>query len=331
MNRISKYIQNLEKVFASARDKHEANRKSEQILADMSGDRELFSEILLTHIQKPGSLNNLHYPVVSLDIANNPYFTLVANCWIPLPDAATHISTKAIHHHGDMLLTTVTAFGTGYEHWLFETPQVVEKEKEIYSIKVLEQAAHPLHHVAFVDAYVAHLPLYPPDLTITYALWSSRFPTTWKDKVKRFPVLQENSQRLRELAKKIGMAKHLELKIVDYFDFYPTCDGFRGIKDREEFERGPNEDYLASLFHIIQETGNDRLSKELRAKLGSNEIVINRETVEKHLTDLEGGVKIYGRLSEKHYGVPKANFTKDEILNALAVQNKNQTAAISAI
>lgn len=327
MNRIYNYTSNLEKVFASTRDKHEANKKSEQILADMSGDAELFTEILINHIKKPQSLNNLHYPVVSLEIANNSYFTLVANCWIPLPDSSTHLSTKAIHHHGDMLLTTATAFGTGYEHWTFETPQVVDAGQEIYSLKVLEQAPHPLHHVAFVDAYIAHLPLYPPDLTITYALWSSRFPTTWKDRVKRIPLMQENSQRLRELAKKIGLAKQLELKIVDYFDFYPTCDGFRGIKDREEFERGPNEDYLTSLFHIIQETGNESIAKEITEKLDSDEKISNRAIIENLLYDLKSSKKIAGRLSENHFNVPKANFTKEDILTALGAQNVKLTAS----
>ena len=168
------------------------------------------------------------------------------------------MSTKAIHHHGDMLLTTATAFGTGYEHWTFATPCVVDAKREIYELKVLEQAPHPKNHVAFVDAYIAHLPLYPPDLTITYALWSSRFPTTWKDKLKRQPLLQNNSKRLRDLAAKIGLAKQLELKVVEYFDFYPSAEGFRGIKSREEFARTNNEDYLSSLFQIIQETGNEK-------------------------------------------------------------------------
>lgn len=331
MSQASKYIQGLKQIFSTARDKHEANFQSTQLLTDMSGDKEFFTEILTRHINKPGSLNNLHYPVVGIEIESNSYFTLVANCWIPLPDSATHISTKAIHHHGDMLLTTATAFGTGYEHWTFETPQVVDAEQEVYSLKVLEKAPHPLHHVAFVDAYIAHLPLYPPDLTITYALWSSRFPTTWKDRVKRLPLMQENSQRLRDLVKKLGMANKLELKIVDYFDFYPSCDGFRGIKDRKEFERGPNKDYLASLFHIIQETENDNLSADLHKKLDSKEKITDRATVAKYLNDLEKGKKIKGRLSAKHFGVPKANFTKDEIVNALAVQEKNQTEKTTAM
>ncbi len=67
---------------------------------------------------------------------------------------------------------------------------------------------------------------------------------TWKDRVKRIPMLQKNSAALRELAARVGLTRQLDLKVVEYFDFYPTGEGFRGIKERDEFERGPNADYL---------------------------------------------------------------------------------------
>jgi hypothetical protein len=331
MKKTEKYLSALKEVFAHSRDKHESNFKSRQIMAEMAGDAEFFTEILQKHLQKEDILNTLHYPVVGIEIALNEYFSLVANCWIPLPDKSTHISTKAIHHHGDMLLTTATAFGAGYEHWMFETPSVVDAKKEIYELKILEQSPHPLHHVAFVDAYIAHLPLYPPDLTITYALWSSRFSTNWKDKVKRLPILQKNSSRLRDIAKKVGLAKQLDLKVVEYFDFYPSCEGFRGIREREEFPRTTNEDYLASLFHIIQETGNESLASEISKKLNSGGKIDNRKLIESYLKDLESGRRIEGRLSPNHYGVAQANFTKEEILQALAAQNGKAQSVASAI
>ncbi len=328
MKKTEKYLREIKAIFVNAKNKHEANYQSTQLMAEMSGDAEFFSEILRKHLEKPGNLNTLHYPVVGIDVELNEYFGLVANCWIPLPDKATNISTKAIHHHGDMLLTTATAFGTGYEHWTFETPTVVDANREIYELKVLEQAPHPLHHVAFVDAYIAHLPIYPPDLTITYALWSSRFPTTWKDKLKRQPLLQQNSKRLRDLAAKIGLAKQLELKVVEYFDFYPSCEGFKGIKVREEFGRTNNEDYLASLFHVIQETGNENLAMVIRQKLKSDEKINNRQLIENYLKDLESGRRIEGRVSAEHYDVPQANFTTDEILQAVTAQNGKSQAAV---
>ncbi|NOT47176.1 MAG: hypothetical protein HOP17_05435 [Acidobacteria bacterium] len=327
--RTRKYVAELKSIFTTARDKHEANYQSRRLLQDMSGDREFFTEILRRHLEKEDSLNTLHYPVVGIDVELNEHFGLVANCWIPLPDRSTNVSTKAIHHHGDMLLSTATAFGTGYEHWTFETPSVVDREKEIYDLRLLEQAPHPVNHVAFVDAYVAHLPLYPPDLTVTYALWSSRFRTTWKDRLKRTPLLQNNSKRLKALASKLGLAKQLELKVVEYFDFYPSCDGFKGIRDRKEFERSTNEDYLASLFHVVQETGNEHLSQVVRRVLESGKKIDNRGLIEGYLADLETGNRIDGRLSSGHYGVAQANFTKEEILQALAAQNERQSAAAS--
>ncbi len=319
-DKVDKYIRVLKGVFARSRDKHEANYQSAELMAEMSGDNELFSDILRRHIEKVGSFNTRHYPVVGIDIDLNEHFGLVANCWIPLPDRATNVSTKAIHHHGDMLLTTTTAFGTGYEHWTFETPTVVDAHKEIFELKLLEQAPHPRNHVAFVDAYVAHLPLYPPDTTVTYALWSSRFPTTWKDKVKRNEFLQRNKSILKSFAGRFGLTKQLEIKVVEYFDFYPECDGFRGIKERKEFERSNNEDYPSSLFHVVQVTGNENLARTIRNKLESDEMIENRDLASAYLQDLESGKQIQGRLSAGHYDIPKANFTKEEILTALAAQ-----------
>jgi hypothetical protein len=324
LERAEKYLTELRSIFSRSPDKREANFRCREVLAEMSGDREFFSEVLRRHIKQVGSLNTHHYPVVGIDIELNEYFGLVANCWIPLPDRATDVSTKAIHHHGNMLLSTVTAFGTGYEHWTFETPSVVDADKEIYELRILEHEPHPLHHVAFVDSYIAHLPLYPPDLTITYALWSSRFPTGWRDKLKRVPMLQRNTERLRDLGVKFGLASQLDLKVIEYYDFYPSCEGFRGMKERREFERTTNEDYLASFFHIIQETGNEALSGVIREKLNSNEGIENRGVVQGFLDDLASGRRIDGKLSPGHYDVPYANFTKAQILEALNVQKAKQ-------
>ena len=317
---MKQYIDSLKKIFATAPNKHEANYRSQAVLEDMSCDPGFFTSILEKHLQTPGSLNTKHYPVVGIDIELNHLFGLVANCWIPLPNRATDVSTKAIHHHGDMLLSTVTAFGPGYEHWTFKNPVVVDLEAESYSVELIEHAPHPLHHVAFVDSYVAHLPFYPQKLTITYALWSSKFQSSWKDRLKRVPLLQKNSARLKQVAKRAGMAKHLDLKVVEYFDFYPTPQGFRGIREREEFERGPNADYLPSLIHVIQETGNEQLASLLKEQLDAQMPLENPELLKDLIHRLESGQPIEGRLSPTHYGIERANFRKHELEAALAAQ-----------
>ena len=312
---IERYLGRLTREFASASSKHEAHQRSRPIIEELTHDPAFLTEAIRKHLATPASLNKKHYPVFSFDIDLNAYFGLVLNCWIPLPDASTNMSTKLVHHHGDMLLTTGTLFGPGYEHWTFEKPQ--PNPNGTYTLKHITHVVHPHHNVDFVDSYIAHCPFYPPSLTITAALWSSRFPTTWKDKVKRWPIFRGREATLRKLAATIGLAKSLELKIVQDFDFYPTPQGFRSITDRVEFELGPNDDHLQSFFHIVQKTGNTSLLPELKR---AAEHVENRATYERLLKELESGKDIPGKLSAKHYGQPRLNFTRDELLAAVAAQ-----------
>lgn len=314
---VERYTDHLTRIFRQARDKHQAHRHSVAVLQDMTGDPSVIADILAKHLRTPGTLNRQHYPVVSANVALNPYYSLEANCWIPLPDGDANVSTKAIHHHGNMLLSTATAFGPGYEHWTFTRPEAIDPPRERYSMRLIERAQHPLHHVAFVDSYIAHLPMYPPALTITLALWSNQFPTTWKDRLKRLSFFKRHESLFKRAARALGLARTLDLKIVEYFDFFPTEDGFQGMRERIEFQRGPNEDYLYSLFCILQKTGNEQLADTVQQQLGSGRPLQNPELVAQLIQDLRSGRPIEGRLSQGHYGIPFANFTAEQIERAL--------------
>ena len=52
MKKTEKYLSSLKKIFANAKDKHEANYQSTNVMAEMSGDAEFFSEILQKHLEK---------------------------------------------------------------------------------------------------------------------------------------------------------------------------------------------------------------------------------------------------------------------------------------
>jgi hypothetical protein len=315
---LSSYVSALRGVFTATTDKHAAHNRARPILQDMAAARPVFAEVVDRHLRRPDALSIRHYPVVSFDIeSSNPHFGLVANCWIPLPDGTTNMSTKAIHHHGDMLLTTVTAFGPGYEHWTFTSPELVDADRDLFSMRLLDRAPHPEGHADFVDANIGHVPFYPPALTVTYALWSSRKPTSWKDRVKRVPALHRHSRTLRGMAASLGLRGALDLKIVEYFDFFPSDSGFHGMKAREEFGRGPVADYLCSLFHIIQRTGNQHLGSTIRQRADSGSVP-DAALVARLLNDLDSGRPIAGRLSEGHYNIPFANFTGEAIERGLA-------------
>jgi hypothetical protein len=317
-DRIGHWTALLGRAFRAAPTKTEAHRSARPILPDMAGDAALITAILEKHLRLPATLNKRHYPVVTLSVELNANYALDLNCWIALPGSETNISTKAIHHHGNMLLTTATAFGPGYEHWTFERPRELDAGRELYALDLIERRQHALHHVAFVDSYVAHLPVYPASLTLTLALWSNKHPTTWKDRLKRVPLLKRNEKLLRRVVRATGLSRALDVKVVEYFDFYPVEDGFRGIRERTEFPLGPNADFLHSLFHILQQTGNAHLASVVQAHLDTGASLENRELVRELLGNLRAGRPIRARLTEGHFGVPGANFTTDAIDRALA-------------
>lgn len=304
--------------FRASHTKHEATTRSQPILEQLTREPRFLTAILERYVTRAGSFDRKNYPVVGMGLALNPHFSLVANCWIPLPGRETHVSTKSIHHHGDLLLCTATMFGTGYEHWMFSMPQAQDVSRNVWSMDLLDTSLHGRHHVAFVDHHIAHCPLYPPDLTITLALWTSRHPVSWQDHVKRLPFFQGREAQLRKVAQALGLRRQLDLKIVENFDFFPKDDGFAAMKERQEFQLGPNEDHVHSVFHVIQQTGNDRLASLIRKQIDDGKVRNGRRTVEKLLTDLAQGKPIEGKLSHGHYDVPHANFTRDDIQRALA-------------
>ncbi len=319
---IAKLTDSLLRVFAAARTKHEGHGKARPMLEEICKQPVFLTEALRSHISAPGALDKLHYPVLSIDLGLNPYFGLVVNVWVALPDGNTGLSTKAIHHHGDMLLSTATLFGPGYEHWTFSTPELVDERTGTHKMKLL---GHPIHRhgdVAFVDRHIPHCPFYPAALSVTLALWTSRHPSTWKDRIKRLPPFKGREKFFRDVAVKLGMTQALELKVVRDFDFYPTSQGFRSIYERVEFKLGPNEDYLQSFFHTVQGTGNDTLVPELQQVLDRG-WVKDTATFSRLLADLKSGRAIPGKLSEFHTNVYGFNFTREDVEAALAASSNN--------
>lgn len=308
----------LRSIFRAAPSKHVAHERAAGLLGEMSAHPAFVTAALERHLVRGTGLGARHYPVVSVMVESNPWFDLVMNCWLPLPDRSVDLTTKAIHHHGTMLLTTATAFGPGYEHWTFAPPRPAGTGDR-FQLELLERGQHGLHRVAFVDEQVAHVPMYVPSLTITLALWSSRSATTWRDRVKRIPALQRRAPALRRVATAAGLGRALELKNVEYFDFYPDQDGFVGMRERQEFPRGPNGDYVASFLHVVQQTGNDVLLPAIEAGAARTQVE-DRKGLSVLLADLRAGNPIEHRLSEGHYGVPFANFSSAAIERALAVR-----------
>lgn len=310
------YLDELDRIFSRESDRHEAHRASIPLLTELSADAGFLSHCLERHVTTAGALNTRHYPVLAVPIGRTQNFELVANCWIPLPGGETNLSTKSIHHHGEMLLTTVTGFGPGYEHWLFSAPQQVDGD--LFDTRLLDRNPHVPHKPAFVDARVAHVPFYPSSLSITFALWSHSQRANWVDAVKQWQVIQRYRDSLRGAAQFLGLSSALKINLIEYFDFFPVEGKLKVIKDRVEFRLGPNENYLHSLFHVLQQTGNARLGRVVLNELARQGEIENRPLIERLVQRLERSETIEGRLSTGHCDLPFANFTREAVERVVA-------------
>lgn len=333
MNRskvLEKSVRELVRIFRAAPSPHHAHERSRQVLRDLSGSKASLNAALELEIRRPGGLSTRNFPAIGITIVNTPYFGLVANCFLPGLPGEAGVTANSIHHHGHMLLTTVTTFGPGYEHWRFTTPKLIDAEREVFSMKLLDREQHSVDHVAFVDEFIPHAVVVPPSLTVTFALWSSRHKVTWREHVKRLPLIRGREHVLRRVATRLGLAKRLAINTVRYFDYYPVREGFKGMKDRVQFERGPNADFLCSLFHVLQTTNNEDLARVIEERTRVGERVDNPDTLVRLLADLRAGRPISSRLSEGIHRLEHMNFSTSAIERTLAALDATSTTGYSA-
>ena len=235
-------------------DKRSFHFAAHQHLLSASKSTNFLSEIVLANLVKPNFFNQEHYPHPSFPIFRNPSFELVANCWIPYSDKGLEISTKSLHHHGDMLLSTITIFGAGYNHWLFKPCSISSDVDHLYNLELIDFSRHSLNHIAFVDSHFIHVPMYPNELSITLALWTSSTTTTRLDKIKAKPFISKNTKLFRNIISSLGLSSFFKVKSLSNLDFYPIEGGFKLIPDRRltEYSRGPIEHRIQTIFSILQ-------------------------------------------------------------------------------
>ena len=109
------YIAELRSIF-SRPDLYEAHEECVPVMDAMARDPAFFFGVIRKCLSDPEYLNRIrHYPTLAFPIEENEDFTFVANVFLPLPDGNRDLSFQSIHHHGQLLLTTISASGAGYE------------------------------------------------------------------------------------------------------------------------------------------------------------------------------------------------------------------------
>ena len=109
-------------------------------------------------------------PVIAMTIVDNPFITLIAHFWMPLPDRSTNITHQSIHHHGRLLLTSVAPYGPGYESIIFKQGFKIDLQTEFVSIEIDKEYKNPLYNIEYIETNTPHVVFYPKELSVTFCI-----------------------------------------------------------------------------------------------------------------------------------------------------------------
>lgn len=287
-----------------------AHALSKELLLEMAKDKTILFEIIDRNIKSKGFfLKERINPVIAMTIVDNPYITLVAHFWMPLPDRATNITHQSIHHHGRLLLTSVAPYGPGYESIIFKQGFAIDPETEFTSIKIDKEYKNPLYNLEYIETNTPHVVFYPKELSVTYALWTYDERSTL-DRIRKNPILQKNKKRILQF---LNYLKGVSPKInkIEYFDFFPSGTNILAMKDRVMYPVGSNQNFVHNVFYILQQVGYTDF-EGLKKTLATYPVKIREQGLE-CIRKIESGEQIQDIFDPIHLNIEKINFSREKL------------------
>lgn len=252
---VAEYQSEFEKAFTTG-NYRQAHKDLQIVLEKMVADNVILFEVISRSLQDPSFLKSVRInPVIAIPMMQTADFTLVANCWIPRPDGNTEISHQSIHHHGNLILTSASAFGEGYESILFK--KLPPDDFAVQNIKIDKTYKNPRGQIEFVDSYTPHIVFYPRKVSVTYALWSREAPLRSKNLAKS-SVLQKFRKPIKKTLELLRLSKALGLNQEVDLDFSVRGSQLVRLGRRIKYQPGSNENFLQALHYLLKEIGFDR-------------------------------------------------------------------------
>lgn len=270
----------LERIFANP-DFRRAHREAVPVLQELGSEYGLLPALVRGYVLSGNFAEETRInPVVAIPMLESTHFHLVANIWIPRADGRTDISHQSIHHHGNLLLTSLAAFGPGYESFVF-------RREPDGTMKLTQEYVNTQGKTEFIDAGVPHLVFYPSAVSVTYALWSKDRPYS----LSRFRAAPEPLKRLArrilgKLSSSAGFNQAADL------DFTVAEGKIVKLPERVMYPRGGRDSLLSALRLVATEIGLKE--PEVWDKLGA------------------GGTDDF--FDPQHEFVPHANLLRSEVL-----------------
>lgn len=249
------YLVEIERIFRSNTDHHASHELSREILLEMTGQSEFFPALFNRHLREPEIFNRQSFPIPGLIVAETPYFTCSVNFWLGgTPQLEQSRSMTCVHHHGSLLLTTLGIMGPGAEAWIFSRPRPSETDG-LYRLDLLRKEVNSTGHFTFVDSEFCHMIFPPAAHSATITLWSKARHNRILNFLKYNPLIRRNRKRLSEAVRLFRLGGALQVNEVINFDFVPKDGGFEALSGRLQYPYSTNDDFLDTLFHLMNATG----------------------------------------------------------------------------
>lgn len=314
MSNINQYLSEISSIFKNEKDRYEAHRKAAPVLKQMGADREVLYDIFRKNLSNESFINRVrHYPTLAFEIYQDKNVAINGNCFMPLPDRSGELSFQSIHHHGKLLLTTVAAFGPGYESILFKKGFTIDTNNQTAEMAIEKKYQFVNGNLEFIDADQPHIVFFPSDASITYAMWAYTKQSGLIKALKDNMVVKKFKGTIRVVLKKLGLLKKVGLNAIENLDFYPENGKIKVLKNRLGFREGTNENFLTNVFYVLQKAGfkDSTFLNELKNKYPGRTHL--HQLIDKLLRD----EPIRDEFYDFHMNVKYVNLSKSEILSAV--------------
>ncbi|MBL4655745.1 MAG: hypothetical protein JKY33_07975 [Bacteroidia bacterium] len=310
---LNSYLDIIKSNFACS-DRYEAHRKTASVVVEMAKDKSIWFEIVKKNLSQTSYLQKQrHHPIIAFEIEENADFSFIAHCYLPLPNREANISHQSIHHHGNLILTTVSSYGSGYESIIFKNDFKIDKNTGRTEMHIDKVYSNKSYNLEFIDTYTPHIVFFPSALSITYALWSNNKKLS-TDKIKRNPILQKFKMPIIQILKKTGLASLIGINVMEYFDFYPHNGEILALKERIfGYTPGTNSNFIQNVLYILQQTGFEdyEFINKLRIKFSDDENLAVIKWIDLFLQKRP----IQDLFETHHMGIDKVNINKKDVLS----------------
>lgn len=259
----SKYITEIIELNKKFEDRYKFHEESAKVLQKMAGDKNFWFDVFKQNLTDAGFVNRewTMYDIPFFYVYECDDFYVKIHLFVPLSTYEPSIMASAIHHHNNYMLTTLAAFGSGYETMLFEKKFTIDPSTGEADLKIREHFTQKDRPVHLIDAWEPHVVINPTSLSATLIVWSPDKKRV-TDTLRSNPILKALKTPLREIIYALGLDRKIGIAAKDTYQFYIKDNRFVAIKEDEFFHKtrnqkgsDVNEYSVQTLFAFMQRMG----------------------------------------------------------------------------